>query len=114
MLAGGVSIHAPARGATSDYQLQPIDPVCFNPRTREGCDAADRARVSAITGFNPRTREGCDGSGAGAGLRLVSFNPRTREGCDFNQLNYQFYYLCFNPRTREGCDPQRRRRSTTV
>jgi|GEM_PF-4000649 len=33
-----VSIHAPARGATRlyDYCLQAR--VCFNPRTREGCD----------------------------------------------------------------------------
>ena len=33
-----VSIHAPARGATSIPTLQNPRQTCFNPRTREGCD----------------------------------------------------------------------------
>ncbi|VDA99911.1 Octaprenyl diphosphate synthase / Dimethylallyltransferase / (2E,6E)-farnesyl diphosphate synthase / Geranylgeranyl pyrophosphate synthetase, partial [Olavius algarvensis spirochete endosymbiont] len=33
-----VSIHAPARGATSLTVLGFSRPLCFNPRTREGCD----------------------------------------------------------------------------
>jgi len=34
-----VSIHAPARGATSNSICDLIFFRCFNPRTREGCDA---------------------------------------------------------------------------
>jgi len=34
-----VSIHAPARGATVPLILSKIAQACFNPRTREGCDA---------------------------------------------------------------------------
>ena len=33
-----VSIHAPAKGATKVRGLWHKQPVCFNPRTREGCD----------------------------------------------------------------------------
>ena len=34
-----VSIHAPARGATTDVGAGEPKPYCFNPRTRTGCDA---------------------------------------------------------------------------
>ena len=77
-----ISIHAPARGATSLvfvrvmllllfqsthprgvrlglYLLQLL--ACnFNPRTREGCDLKLYFKVAYYTDFNPRTREGCD------------------------------------------------------
>ena len=33
-----VSIHAPARGATSAIFISAKRYICFNPRTREGCD----------------------------------------------------------------------------
>jgi len=33
-----VSIHAPARGATTCRRLPYTAGICFNPRTREGCD----------------------------------------------------------------------------
>ena len=35
-----VSIHAPARGATSDTAIISLYYYCFNPRAREGRDAA--------------------------------------------------------------------------
>ena len=56
----GVSIHAPAWGATE-------------PSTRS---------TSTNTGFNPRTRVGCDTGRAGIWRIAVGFNPRTRVGCD--------------------------------
>ncbi len=37
-----VSIHAPARGATVDPLAKTLMSISFNPRTREGCDDADR------------------------------------------------------------------------
>ena len=55
----GVSIHAPARGATKVLiQSPPIR--SFNPRTREGCDKNLRDLIILKLSFNPRTREGCD------------------------------------------------------
>ena len=55
-----ISIHAPARGATSLVCTQRISSRHFNPRTREGCDIAHVDEKLVAFDFNPRTREGCD------------------------------------------------------
>ena len=55
-----VSIHAPARGATSISSSRAAARSGFNPRTREGCDLNNPWKSSCGLGFNPRTREGCD------------------------------------------------------
>ncbi len=76
-----VSIHAPARGATSPGivdddvgKFQSTHPhgvrqwigiitqrrLCFNPRTRTGCDAGHTGNSDRLHCFNPRTRTGCD------------------------------------------------------
>ena len=34
--------------------------LCFNPRTRKGCDLKFHFHKIFIDGFNPRTRKGCD------------------------------------------------------
>ena len=55
----------------------------FNPRAREGRDAADAAIVLETGGFNPRAREGRDiRRGRIDGLSCSCFNPRAREGRD--------------------------------
>lgn len=64
-----VSIRAPVKGATSSIPewVRPAGCAatrcgsCFNPRTREGCDAALPGLMCVLLRFNPRTREGCDG-----------------------------------------------------
>ena len=76
-----VSIHAPAWGATEvqywpylDFMFQSTHPrgvrlftsgsitghLCFNPRTRVGCDRQRMDAVADYERFNPRTRVGCD------------------------------------------------------
>ena len=56
-----ISIHAPARGATSSFLLSFRGRQNFNPRTREGCDVALISfEIVLFLNFNPRTREGCD------------------------------------------------------
>ena len=55
-----VSIHAPARGATSTARPMLLFPVSFNPRAREGRDMSLRAPGMPASGFNPRAREGRD------------------------------------------------------
>jgi len=55
-----VSIHAPARGATRSLSIASRHLICFNPRTREGCDVGGKLHFFSHRGFNPRTREGCD------------------------------------------------------
>jgi len=39
---GLISIHAPVKGATTQYVRGAPPPGNFNPRTREGCDRAAR------------------------------------------------------------------------
>jgi len=122
-----VSIHAPVKGATTSLSTQTHPLACFNPRTREGCDAQPAGKYATQGSFNPRTREGCDKNedrepyaprpvsihapvkGATlSGLRSLKrrscFNPRTREGCDKTIIPPLLVPPSFNPRTREGCD----------
>ena len=56
----GVSIHAPAWGATPTRPGCSLGVGSFNPRTRVGCDAPFAGQPTRPTGFNPRTRVGCD------------------------------------------------------
>ena len=55
-----VSIHAPVKGATDIPFPRSAWLLCFNPRTREGCDKKSPVLSQAENCFNPRTREGCD------------------------------------------------------
>ena len=80
-----VSIHAPAWGATTlrCCTFSALH-ICFNPRTRVGCDDPRSYIIvnAHNTGFNPRTRVGCDQK-QGRGIDWIQrFNPRTRVGCD--------------------------------
>ena len=98
-----VSIHAPAWGATviSDYTRRtfkfqsthphgvrlpllniPIILLCFNPRTRMGCDLVLCAYASA--------------------LEVSIHAPAWGATCAVNPQPY--FRFCFNPRTRMGCD----------
>ncbi len=122
----GVSIRAPARGATRPEGTKNKRASCFNPRSREGSDLKAGAMPALTRGFNPRSREGSD-------LRILEkcrhcgcFNPRSREGSDQTPTLFQEHpgkfqsalprgerhtfslifhpVFCFNPRSREGSD----------
>ena len=57
----GISIHAPAKGAT-DIQLGLVARILhFNPRSREGSDRLTISSSPPARYFNPRSREGSDG-----------------------------------------------------
>ena len=101
--------------------------VCFNPRTRTGCDFRVRPLFWDIHDVSTHA----PALGATATLRLstkraLCFNPRTRTGCD--ACLRPWHDVCmfqpthphgvrrdvgvttpwssgFNPRTRTGCDP---------
>ena len=77
-----ISIHAPARGATTVFLIHKISNINFNPRSREGSDPISPYTIYWWYNFNPRSREGsdvvCDGTSNGYG----NFNPRSREGSD--------------------------------
>ena len=59
-----ISIHAPVKGATPQVHRLTIQPVDFNPRSREGSDQAWRTWTESRSYFNPRSREGSDPSPA--------------------------------------------------
>ena len=61
----GVSIHAPAWGATTESTRILARAVSFNPRARVGRDGARRAVAVRPGCFNPRARVGRDVSTAG-------------------------------------------------
>ena len=81
-LQGGISIHAPAKGATSGHQEQNPSRVDFNPRSREGSDRhAPNAAVAVAISIHAPAK--------GATLLMLEgvtprqdFNPRSREGSD--------------------------------
>ena len=54
-----VSIHAPAMGATLQNAVH-ISGGCFNPRSRDGSDAALADQSFSTSSFNPRSRDGSD------------------------------------------------------
>ena len=55
-----ISIHAPAKGATSGLSAEPRSGRNFNPRSREGSDVPAIQAVPPPEHFNPRSREGSD------------------------------------------------------
>ena len=55
-----ISIHAPAKGATSFNSFNLCALVDFNPRSREGSDIPYERLQTNIDDFNPRSREGSD------------------------------------------------------
>ena len=99
--------------------------LCFNPRTRVGCDNRCYKRHIWWRCFNPRTRVGCDwGMKPIAKIGVVSIHApvwgATRPS-DTKKPLIKFQsthpcgvrrpsniamtrFLCFNPRTRVGCD----------
>ena len=81
-LRPGISIHAPAKGATGSIDTALTTGSNFNPRSREGSDKILAKSHHRGTYFNPRSREGSD-----TVCRLyfppsLYFNPRSREGSD--------------------------------
>ncbi len=149
-----VSIHAPAWGATSAHSLYSHRPeafqsthprgvrhgksltvsgttLCFNPRTRVGCDAWRIRTASTKLCFNPRTRVGCDAANSIKGLDEALFQSTHPRGVRRGTPCALRFPICvsihapawgatgptdgplggrdgFNPRTRVGCDSHQR------
>ena len=121
-----VSIHAPVWGATSNPNRFFIR-ICFNPRTRVGCDLSLGSHASAgvvsihapVWGATIRADKfyiappvsihapvwGATSEMYG-GDEETCFNPRTRVGCDAKNYSLASSFIRFNPRTRVGCDPK--------
>ena len=123
-----ISIHAPARGATSHFKVNIFKYILFQSTHPRGVRPVYLYKHSLVfifqsthprgvrpksllmpcgqlSYFNPRTREGCDGhmgSNRLPSLRFQSTHPRGVRRVGERLL--MTAVLNFNPRTREGCD----------
>ena len=134
-LIASVSIHAPARGATSAGARAFVYYSRFNPRPRTGGDSWTAWRSAWMTCFNPRPRTGGDERQREYGQRPEVFQSTPPHGGRLELLRMGFTFrgvsihapargatgrsrrACvigsrFNPRPRTGgdCTPRRRRR----
>ena len=72
---------------TSSIVSLPI--VCFNPRTREGCDISRIRDIGKVYVSIHAPVRGATACYLGGMVTTSSFNPRTREGCDGNQASHR-------------------------
>jgi len=110
----GVSIHAPARGATLQIRITGNRIQSFNPRAREGRDLANTPVRQFAKRFNPRAREGRDRrTKRQPRLTNVFQSTRPRGARHSSVTPPPFQAMRFNPRAREGRDSVRAPRPVT-
>ena len=78
----GISIHAPAKGATAELTYRVVYAVISIHAPAKGATAARQSYRPAPRDFNPRSREGSDYRCTWQLHRRHDFNPRSREGSD--------------------------------
>ncbi len=78
--------------------------LCFNPRTRTGCDIISSWIRNIGSEFQSTHPHGVRHHPFSFCNPCLCFNPRTRTGCDGWFLWSVRRNFCFNPRTRTGCD----------
>ena len=122
----GISIHAPARGATLIFCLSLPCMCYFNPRSREGSDLFYFRLIFPIKHFNPRSRGGSDvpvlpvpvtrkisihAPARGATFSLACLTRKIKisihapaRGATNVPFRIQPSKINFNPRSREGSD----------
>ena len=104
----GISIHAPAWGATITNVDHTSQFCYFNPRARVGRDVLQAAQEVDCLNFNPRARVGRDYRRSKSTCAACHFNPRARVGRDKHRSPCRSRCRYFNPRARVGRDPARR------
>ena len=86
----GISIHAPAKGATCGPRKWSAMRWYFNPRSREGSDESSHHPLHNICNFNPRSREGSDEQIPLTEIEENEFQStlprRERHGCDVGNV----------------------------
>ena len=104
-LPGPVSIHAPARGATVPPPTRRSPCRRFNPRAREGRDMQHPARQAKRQQFQSTRPRGArpEDLGRGRDGELVSIHAPARGATIDARLRYRMNQG-FNPRAREGRD----------
>ena len=101
--ADDVSIHAPARGATT-FISTGRNSIAFQSTRPRGARRTSLYLQRRRQRFNPRAREGRDRCVFVTFADPKSFNPRAREGRDISPADFRCAHAGFNPRAREGRD----------
>ena len=104
---GGISIHAPAKGATSASPVGYHPESYFNPRSREGSDTGPRNISRPMSTFQstlPRRERRLLSRYGSDWARFQSTLPRRERRM---QQRGSKYDQNFNPRSREGSDTER-------
>ena len=99
-----ISIHAPARGATIEVQRDEVGIIDFNSRSREGSAASLSGIFLVFCKFQSALPRG-ERPLPGILQNLANnFNPRSREGSDLVHTLYVVPRWDFNPRSHKGSD----------
>ena len=77
-----ISIHAPAKGATTLMSRKKVRHGNFNPRSREGSDATGAAKSAKKVISIHAPAKGATIVSLTEILLTIYFNPRSREGSD--------------------------------
>ncbi len=108
-----VSIHAPARGATINVDVNTCGGSCFNPRTCTRCDTCLTSDTCWTFGFNPRTCTRCDVTSLVVEyVHRLMFQSTHLHEVRQNVLRGAAGFLGFNPRTCTRCDHNNSERGT--
>ena len=99
-----ISIHAPARGATSKTSSRVRDNFISIHAPARGATLYESNSMSIFFNFNPRSREGSDGSFFDFMRLEVEFQSTLPRGERRNTSFNPSICLHFNPRSREGSD----------
>ena len=98
-----ISIHAPAKGATSNNKNIFDDTPISIHAPAKGATVEERPEdmAAAFQSTLPRRERPMIGVEA---YENWNFNPRSREGSDLSENVYKLVQGDFNPRSREGSD----------
>ena len=99
-----ISIHAPARGATTIPKIQLLTERHFNPRSREGSDAILNAYGCSVLAFQSTLPRGERHVTLTMMLPLFLFQSTLPRGERLNSIPVIASRHNFNPRSREGSD----------
>ena len=94
-----ISIHAPAKGATSCRRCTLNGKHYFNPRSREGSDSNPNWSFTSPRNFNPRSREGSDNREAMIMMEYFKFQstlPRRERQHLLTSFRLQYGYSLFH------------------
>ena len=83
-----ISIHAPARGATSMAAMGTTLGNGFQSTLPRGERLVKPCCLKYPFNFNPRSREGSDKRHSRNMFETIDFNPRSREGSDLHRFRH--------------------------